>query len=454
MWEWMKKTVTLPILALAILLPGSLVSRQTGSPVQLPGTALQVQLPAGWKLEPPRQPPQLHLLTTTTEPRYELWVSQTTPKTTGHSCMDLIGSMQSVPGLGSTIQPRPAFVPNVYMGSILDSADIQLACLSTGDNQIGVMITARGAGSKPEVLTPMLEAIADAALKQSAALSSPGRLTLPLLGIDIPLRDGAWGVRETATFWGRSDVLARAAKAGSSEVNISPFLFPLPGRCEDLGTTSPFAGTSPATFVKERRYGGDRWYPGAWEQFPPPFKALMAYACRNVGANLILLARIEYEKSAVPDADLRIIRQMLDDIGNATEARRISRVGTPAVATRGAAGQTLSLEIQVLSPNPGGVDFGPYLNRVISLIRTNWFALMPAAASQGDKGRADTVFAITPEGKITDLQLIAASGNPTLDKASTTAIQTSNPFPALPADFKGDQLRLRIAFLYNLPPRQ
>jgi TonB family protein len=458
MQEWMKTTGKPWILALAILLPGSLVSQQTGSPVQLLGTALRVQLPAGWKLEPPRQPSQQHLLTTTAEPRYELWVSQTTPKTIGYSCMDLIGStqsaMQSVPGLGSAIQPRPAFVPNVYMGSILNMTDIQLACLSTGDNQIGVTIQARGGSSKPEVLTPMLAAIADAALKQSGAVSSPGRLTLPLLGIEIPLRDGVWGVREATTFWGRSDVLGRAAKPGSSEVNISPFLFPLPGRCENLGTTSPFAGISPATFVKERHYGGDRWYPGAWEQFPPPFKALMAYACRNVGANSILLARIEYERSNVPDADLNVIRQMLDDIGNAAEARGISRVGRPAVPTEGAAAPNSLVDPQILSPNPQGIDFGPYLNRVMTRIRTNWFALMPAAAIQGDKGRVDTVFTITREGTVTDLQLVAASGNPTLDKTVTTAIQTSSPFPALPADFKGDGLKLRIAFLHNLPPRQ
>jgi TonB family protein len=448
----------LRILALAVLLPGSLVSQQTGSPVQLPGTALRVQLPAGWKLDPPRQPPQLHLLTTTAEPRYELWVSQTTPKTIGYSCMDLIGSMQAVmqsaPGMGSAIQPRPAFVPNVYMGSILATTDIQLVCLSTGDNQTGVMITARGSTSKPEVLTPMLAAIADASFKQSAAVSSPGRVTLPLLGIDLPLRDGAWGVRETTDYWGRNNVLGRAAEPGSSEVNITPILFPLPGRCENLGTTSPLAGIPKATFVRERRYGGDRWYPGAWEQFPPPFKALMAYACRNVGTNSILLARIEYEKNTVPDADLKIIRQMLDDIGNATEARGIPRTGTPAVTTTGAPGPTSSIDVQILSPNPQGVDFGPYLNVVIRRIRTNWFGLMPAAAIQGEKGRVDTVVTITRDGTVTDLQLVATSGNPALDKASTTSIQASSPFAGLPADFKEDRLRLRLAFLYNLPPRQ
>ena len=315
MRPWIERTGTLWILTLTILFPGSMVSRQAGGPVQLTGTALRVQLPTGWKLEPPRQPPQPHLLTTTSEPRYELWVSQTTPKTIGYSCMGLIGSMQSLPGLTSSIQPRPALFPDVYMGSILSMTDVQLACLSTGDNQIGVTIQARGGSSKPESLTPMLAAIADAALKQSAAVSSPGRLKLPLLGIEIPLRDGVWGVRETTDFWGRNDVLGRAAKPGGNEVNITPFIFAVRGRCENLGTRSPSAIPS-ATFVKERRYGGDRWHPGAWEQFPPPFKALVAYACRNVGANSILLARIEYEKSAVSDADLKVIRQMLDDIGS------------------------------------------------------------------------------------------------------------------------------------------
>ena len=98
-------------------------------------------------------------------------------------------------------------------------------------------IQSREGSAKPDVLTPMLGAIADAALKQSAAVSSPGRLKLPSLGIEIPLRGGTWGIRQTTDSWGQNYVLGRAAKAGSSEMNITPFLFRLPGRCENLAST-------------------------------------------------------------------------------------------------------------------------------------------------------------------------------------------------------------------------
>ena len=179
----------------------------------------------------------------------------------------------------------------------------------------------------------------------------------------------------------------------------------------------------------------------------------MAFACRNVGANSILVARIEYEKSVVPESDLTIIRQMLDDIGNATEARVASLPGPPAPATRGAAPQTFIDGPQILSPNPQGYDFAAYLIMVTRRIRQNWFAVMPATATQGEWGRVDIRFTITREGTITDLQIIG-SANPALDQAATTAIQTSNPLPALPAEFKGDRLTLRLPFLYNLPSVQ
>ena len=439
-------------LVMALLLPGSLLPQQAIVPVQLPGTVLRVQLPSGWRLDPPRQPPQQHLLITTTEPRYELWVSQTL-KTGGPSCMSLIGSMQAVPGLATSIQPRPAFIPDVYMGSILTMADVQLVCLSTGDYQIGVMIQARGGNARPGVLRPMLAAIADAALKQSSAVSSPGRLKLPLLGIEIPLREGAWGVRETTDFWGRNDVLGRVAKPGSNEVNITPLVFGVPGRCENLGSTSPSAIRA-ATFVPERRYGGDRWYRGAWEQFPPPFKALVAYVCRNVGPNSILIARIEYEKNAMPEADVAVIRQILDDIGDAADARRVPPSQPAAGATLGAGGQASALDVPQILSDPQGYNFGPYINVLIGSIRLNWFAMMPDAAIQGAQGYVGTVFTITRDGRVSDIELAPASGTPALDRGATAAIQASAPFPALPAEFKGDRLRLRLNFLYNVPPAQ
>ena len=47
--------------------------------------------------------------------------------------------------------------------------------------------------------------------------------------------------------------------------------------------------------------------------------------------------------------------------------------------------------------------------------------------------------------------MVANSGYDALDKGALSAIQLSNPFAQLPAEYETD-LKLRIAFLYNLNP--
>ena len=46
---------------------------------------------------------------------------------------------------------------------------------------------------------------------------------------------------------------------------------------------------------------------------------------------------------------------------------------------------------------------------------------------------------------------MAHSGSDPLDKGALAAIQLSNPFQQLPAEYETD-LKLRIAFLYNMYP--
>jgi outer membrane biosynthesis protein TonB len=43
------------------------------------------------------------------------------------------------------------------------------------------------------------------------------------------------------------------------------------------------------------------------------------------------------------------------------------------------------------------------------------------------------------------------AGADALDRAAVAAISASVPLPPLPADFKGDQIRLQFAFSYNMP---
>ncbi|MCX6617962.1 MAG: TonB family protein [Acidobacteria bacterium] len=99
-----------------------------------------------------------------------------------------------------------------------------------------------------------------------------------------------------------------------------------------------------------------------------------------------------------------------------------------------------------------GVDFDPYLRRVIADIRQNWFAVMPEIARLGKRGRVVVIFDIQRDGTVAKLFLVSASGAEPLDRASLAGISASVPFPALPAEFRGPVLRLQVSFLYNVAP--
>jgi TonB family protein len=98
-----------------------------------------------------------------------------------------------------------------------------------------------------------------------------------------------------------------------------------------------------------------------------------------------------------------------------------------------------------------GVDFDPYLRRVIADIRKNWFAVMPEIARLGKRGRVVVIFDIQRDGSVAKLLLVSASGAEPLDRAALAGISASVPFPALPAEFRGPVLRLQVTFLYNVP---
>lgn len=106
--------------------------------------------------------------------------------------------------------------------------------------------------------------------------------------------------------------------------------------------------------------------------------------------------------------------------------------------------------LDVLSDTQG-VDFGPYLNRVIQNVRTNWYSLVPESAQAPlyKRGKVSIEFAILPDGKIAGMRLTGPSGDVALDRAAWGGISLSNPFPPLPGQFKGPYLALRFHFYYN-----
>ncbi|HET7841730.1 MAG TPA: TonB family protein [Terriglobia bacterium] len=97
-----------------------------------------------------------------------------------------------------------------------------------------------------------------------------------------------------------------------------------------------------------------------------------------------------------------------------------------------------------------GVDFGPYLARVVYNVRKNWYSMIPESARLGQKGRVSLVFEILKDGSVPEIRLVASSGAEPLDTAAIASIRASNPFPPLPQEFTGKHLVLQFNYFYNM----
>jgi TonB family protein len=115
---------------------------------------------------------------------------------------------------------------------------------------------------------------------------------------------------------------------------------------------------------------------------------------------------------------------------------------SPAAGRRATALELLS--------DPGGADFKPYLIRILATVKRNWQAVIPETARMGRQGRVQIQFAIDRQGGVPKLVIAVPSGTDSLDRAAVAGISASAPFPPLPPEFQGDQVRLQFTFTYNL----
>ena len=107
-------------------------------------------------------------------------------------------------------------------------------------------------------------------------------------------------------------------------------------------------------------------------------------------------------------------------------------------------------KVEILS-DTRGVDFGPYLGRVLHDVTRNWHMLMPPVARppQMKQGDVTVEFAILKDGTVKEVALAKSSQDVSMDRAAWGGITGSTPFPPLPAEFGGDKLQLRFQFQYN-----
>jgi TonB family protein len=114
-----------------------------------------------------------------------------------------------------------------------------------------------------------------------------------------------------------------------------------------------------------------------------------------------------------------------------------------------------AVAIQMLTRNEG-VDFTPFLKRLMELVTGNWYAKMPEAARVGIKGKVALHLRIQKNGALESAPAIeTSSGEKALDDAAVAAIVASAPFEQFPENFQGPDVEFRAMFLYNvLPPKR
>jgi len=105
--------------------------------------------------------------------------------------------------------------------------------------------------------------------------------------------------------------------------------------------------------------------------------------------------------------------------------------------------------LELLS-DPMGVDFRPYLTRIMALVRQNWFSVIPESARLGLRGTTQLQFIISRNGQVPKLVIATTSGSDPLDRAAVAGVSATVPFPPLPQDFKGQEIRVQFSFKYNI----
>ena len=109
--------------------------------------------------------------------------------------------------------------------------------------------------------------------------------------------------------------------------------------------------------------------------------------------------------------------------------------------------------VQVLSDTQG-VDFNPYIRRIIADIYRNWLPLIPEEAKPPLSKQGETLvrFMILPDGRIGGMWLDGSTHDDAINRSAWGSITSEGQFPALPSQFHGPNLELRIHYYVNKQP--
>jgi outer membrane biosynthesis protein TonB len=101
-----------------------------------------------------------------------------------------------------------------------------------------------------------------------------------------------------------------------------------------------------------------------------------------------------------------------------------------------------------------GVDFNPYLRRLLADIYRNWLPLIPEEARPPLSKQGETLvrFTILPDGRIGGMWLDGSTHDDAINRSAWGSITSEGQFPPLPSQFRGPNLELRIHYFVNKQP--
>ena len=115
-------------------------------------------------------------------------------------------------------------------------------------------------------------------------------------------------------------------------------------------------------------------------------------------------------------------------------------------------GPALGAGPEILSDTQG-VDFQPYIGKIMRMIYQQWIPLIPEEANPPLSKRGTTLvrFTINQDGTIAAMHLDGSTHDDALNRAAWGSITGVGQFPPLPKQFHGPNLELRITYMVNQP---
>ena len=106
--------------------------------------------------------------------------------------------------------------------------------------------------------------------------------------------------------------------------------------------------------------------------------------------------------------------------------------------------------VEILSDTLG-VDFGPYIKRLLRILYNSWVPLIPEETRPPLNKEGSTLirFTINPDGSLAvgGMHLDASTHDQAIDRAAWGSITSVGQFPPLPKNFNGPNLQLRVHFI-------